>query len=81
MQIYGKNNHGEHKESMKKSIIDVFCKWYDSYTEEIPRHLTRQILQLNAVKDFCVEFPTCEGCPFYKKYVGCIFRGKTPREW
>ena len=24
----------------------------------------------------------CDKCPFYKEYVGCLFRqGKVPREW
>ena len=37
--------------------------------------------QLNAIKRFCLDFPTCDGCPFQKEHIGCMFRGKTPREW
>lgn len=33
------------------------------------------------LKSYCREHPTCEGCEFKEKYKGCMFRGKTPREW
>ena len=35
----------------------------------------------NVVVEMCKNHPTCEGCAFLKKYKGCYFRGKTPREW
>ena len=35
----------------------------------------------NVVVDNCNKHPTCEGCAFWKKHIGCYFRGKTPREW
>ena len=46
-------------------VIERFVKWINS-NNNIPRYMTRVILQLNNLKEFCVEFPTCEGCPFYK---------------
>lgn len=62
-------------------IIQKFIKWFEKHSDELPRHIARQLLQLNAIKDFCNYFPTCEGCPFKEEYQGCLFRGKIPREW
>lgn len=37
---------------------------------------------IELMKEWCIEeHPTCEGCPFNKKYYGCLFRGKIPKEW
>lgn len=33
------------------------------------------------LKSYCNVNPTCSGCPFKEKHNGCMFRGKTPREW
>lgn len=33
------------------------------------------------IKNLCNEYKTCDGCPFRKEHVGCMFRDKTPREW
>lgn len=62
-------------------IIKTFLHWFRIHCDEYPRHITRVLLQLETLKDFCNGFPTCEGCPFRKKYKGCMFRDKTPREW
>lgn len=62
-------------------IINAFINWFKHNNNQIPRHTGRQLLQLNNLKQFCLNFPTCEGCPFKEKYKGCMFRGKSPREW
>lgn len=62
-------------------MIERFVKWFEKHIDEIPRYLSRQLLQLNSIKEFCNLFPTCSGCPFEEEYKGCIFRNKTPREW
>lgn len=36
---------------------------------------------IKLIKKYCDVHPTCEGCVFMKKYEGCIFRGKSPKEW
>ena len=36
---------------------------------------------LRQLKSYCNVNPTCSGCPFNEKHNGCMFRGKTPREW
>lgn len=36
---------------------------------------------LRTIIKFCNSKPTCEGCIFNKKRIGCYFRGKSPREW
>jgi hypothetical protein len=64
-----------------KPIIKTFLHWFRKNGDVLPRHLTRQLLQLESMKQFCLEFPTCEGCPFREEYKGCMFRGKIPREW
>lgn len=34
------------------------------------------------LKSYCESNPTCKGCDFKEKHIGCRFRqGKTPREW
>jgi hypothetical protein len=33
------------------------------------------------IKKYCERHPTCKGCSYWKKYTGCSFRGKSPREW
>ena len=33
------------------------------------------------IKEYCEQYPTCEGCRYCKKHTGCTFRAKTPREW
>lgn len=33
------------------------------------------------IKSMCNIQRTCEGCPFREEYKGCMFRGKSPREW
>lgn len=33
------------------------------------------------IKEYCESHPTCKGCNFKKKHIGCLFRGKSPREW
>lgn len=49
---------------------------------DMSRDMSRQLLQLNYIKDLCDKFPACDGCPLNKKYIGCLFRqGKTPKEW
>ena len=49
---------------------------------DMSRDMSRQLLQLNYIKDMCNKFPTCNGCPLNEKYIGCLFRqGKTPKEW
>lgn len=35
----------------------------------------------NTIMDICDSHPTCEGCIFERKYKGCYFRGKSPKEW
>jgi len=62
-------------------IIGKFADWFIDNSQSKPRHIMRGMLQLNSVKQFCESFPTCEGCPFREEYKGCMFRGKTPREW
>ena len=62
-------------------IIKKFLHWYRLHYDELPRYLTRQLLQLESIKEFCKTFPTCDGCPFKEEHIGCAFRGKTPREW
>ena len=36
---------------------------------------------LNTLKKYCEDHPTCDGCIFNKKHIGCRFRGLTPREY
>lgn len=36
---------------------------------------------LQTVKNYCEAHPTCKGCDHLKEYIGCEFRGKSPREW
>lgn len=49
---------------------------------DMPRDMSRQLLQLNYIKDMCNKFPICNGCPLNKEHIGCLFRqGKTPKEW
>lgn len=62
-------------------IIGKFADWFIDNSQSEPRHIMRGMLQLNSVKQFCKSFPTCEGCPFREEHEGCMFRGKTPREW
>lgn len=64
-----------------KPIIRAFLYWYKKYGDTLPRYMTRQLLQIESLKQFCLEFPTCEDCPFQEEYKGCMFRDKTPREW
>ena len=33
------------------------------------------------IKSLCNTQPTCGGCPFREEYKGCMFRGRSPREW
>lgn len=33
------------------------------------------------IKTYCVMHPTCDNCKFRVKHEGCLFRGKSPREW
>ena len=33
------------------------------------------------IKGYCKNHPTCDGCSYRKEYIGCEFRGKSPREW
>ncbi|MBO7735650.1 MAG: hypothetical protein J6S67_23995 [Methanobrevibacter sp.] len=35
----------------------------------------------NTIMEICDSHPTCEGCVFKRKYKGCYFRGKSPKEW
>lgn len=35
----------------------------------------------NTIIEICDSHPTCDGCIFKKKYKGCYFRGKSPKEW
>lgn len=35
----------------------------------------------NTIMEICDSHPTCEGCAFKRKYKGCYFRGKSPKEW
>lgn len=64
-------------------IINAFINWFknEHKNTHIPRYMTNQLLQLNNLKQFCLHFPTCDGCPFREKHKGCMFRSKTPREW
>ena len=49
---------------------------------DMSRDMSRQLLQLNYIKDMCNKFSTCNSCPLNKKHIGCLFRqGNTPREW
>lgn len=66
---------------VEKSIIKTYIQWMKNHGEEMPRFITRQMLQLNGVREFCKSFPTCEKCPFCKEHIGCMFRNKIPREW
>jgi hypothetical protein len=36
---------------------------------------------MKSIKEYCDDHPTCKGCGFMKKHEGCIFRGKSPKEW
>ena len=68
----------------KNTIINKYLHWLheeDKKGNTMPRFITRQMLQLYGVREFCKSFPTCEGCPFREEHTGCAFRGKTPREW
>ena len=64
-----------------KPIIKSIVHWLKKHYNELPRYLTRQLSQIEGLKEFCKSFPTCDGCPFWEKHIGCKFRGKTPREW
>lgn len=33
------------------------------------------------IKKYCEGHPTCKDCGYWKKHIGCSFRGKSPREW
>ena len=49
---------------------------------DMSRDMSRQLLQLNYIKDLCNKFPTCNSCTLNEIYLGCLFRqGKTPKEW
>lgn len=64
-------------EIIKKIETYVFHNQFD-----MSRDMSRQLLQLNYIKDMCNKFPTCNDCPLNKEYIGCLFRqGKTPKEW
>ena len=64
-------------EIIKKIETYVFHNQFD-----MSRDMSRQLLQLNYIKNMCNKFPTCNGCPLNKAYIGCLFRqGKTPKEW
>ena len=65
----------------QKSIIKIYIQWMKKHGNEMPRFITRQMLQLNGVREFCRSFPTCEGYPFCQEHIGCMFRNKIPREW
>lgn len=36
---------------------------------------------IKSIKEYCDAHPTCKDCDFMKKHEGCIFRGKSPKEW
>ena len=45
-----------------------------------------EVLLKNKIVQICKNNPTCKDsngvpCPYYEKFKGCYFRGKTPREW
>lgn len=59
-----------------------------NYSDEIIDDINNRTEKLKTLEDcllqiiaFCNEYRTCENCIFEKKYKGCLFRGKTPREW
>lgn len=36
---------------------------------------------MERIARYCESHPTCKGCKYHKEHIGCIFRGKSPREW
>ena len=36
---------------------------------------------INTLYNWCEDHPTCDGCDFRKEKIGCVFRGKSPREY
>lgn len=45
-----------------------------TYYSEILDNLCR-------IRSFCNQNPTCKDCPFCSEHEGCMFRGRSPREW
>ena len=39
------------------------------------------LMSVLTLKLECTSHPTCDGCKFKEEHIGCLFRGKTPREW
>lgn len=63
-------------------IINRIEKYVINHYDDSPRYIQRELLQLGYIKNMCNKFPTCNGCPLNKAYIGCLFRqGKTPKEW
>ena len=65
-------------------IIDTWLEFMKPrmYGRGNGRTYAKAILDdLCRIRSFCNEYSTCDGCPFFKKHKGCIFRGKSPREW
>jgi hypothetical protein len=52
-------------------------------TNECPFYVKMKSPQkaLQVIKKYCEAHPTCKSCDHNKKYIGCDFRGKSPREW
>ena len=46
--------------------------------ENVPAIVKSAMLILS---NWCELHPTCKGCNFGKKHIGCQFRGKSPREY
>ena len=57
-------------------------KIIDYIIEKIPASLFWELYDsMKVLKKYCDDHPTCEKCIFNKEHEGCIFRGKSPKEW
>lgn len=65
-------------------IIDAWVEFIRPrmYGRRNGRTSATEILDnLCRIKSMCNTQPNCGGCPFREEDKGCIFRGKSPREW
>lgn len=79
------NNIFDAIKARRKAERELYGNFAYDYIEvdsdDIIIKYVKAIDSIETLKQFCESFPTCEGCPFKKEHIGCMFRGKTPREW